>query len=259
MTKHPAIQFRDDVSSHASEFLSQIVPPERVAEAAGRLGLAVRQVAANNPGIYECDRQSVAQAIAMSALTNLYPGGVKPDVYLIPRKTKFGKQLNWQISARGLQKLASRSGWIRLVANVVHREDEYEVTLGTEEKIVHKPCGLHPTSLDEVKGFYVFGQHKDGYTVATPVPLAVVEIRRRKAISDGIWSEWPIEMGQKTAVIYAISRGHFGSFDDHSDYSAVSKYELMQHEPAEPRQRIVTDGAALLESLPAIQEATNES
>ena len=133
MTMHPATQFRDDVARLATEFLTSIVPPERVAEATGRLALAIRQAAVANDRIYQCDRQSIAQAVAMSALTGLQPGGVKPDVYLVPR----GKQLQWQVSARGLQKLAARAGWIRMVATCVHVEDEYRVVLGSDDRIDH--------------------------------------------------------------------------------------------------------------------------
>jgi phage RecT family recombinase len=251
-SKLPAAQFRDDVSHLATEFLTQIVPAERVAEATGRLALALRQVAVANPKIYECDRASIAQAVAMSALTGLQPGGVKPDVYLIPR----GRQLQWQVSARGLQKLAARAGWVRMVAQVVHLDDEYRVVLGSDDRIEHVPCGKYPTSLDEVRGVYVVGQHRDGYKVCVDVPLGAIIARKKKSQSGNVWAEWPLEMAQKTAVTYAISRGHFGALEDQSDLGLVNQHEANAYENRQPERAALThhtvDTASVLDSLPAL-------
>lgn len=249
---HPATQFRDDVARLATEFLTSIVPAERVAEATGRLALAIRQAAVANPKVYECTRQSIAQAVAMSALTGLQPGGVKPDVYLIPRKG----ELQWQVSARGLQKLAARAGWVRMVAQVVHLEDEYRVTLGSDDRIEHVPCGKYPTSLDEVRAVYVIGQHRDGYKVCVDVPMGAIMARKKKSQSGNVWSEWPLEMAQKTAVTYAISRGHFGALQDDSDLAIVQQHEPGGYDAREVERPALThhtvDTASVLESLPAL-------
>jgi recombinational DNA repair protein RecT len=253
MTKLPAAQFRDDVVHLATEFLTQIVPHERVQEATGRLALAIRQAGVANPKIYECDRQSIAQAVAMSALTGLQPGGIKPDVYLVPR----GRQLQWQVSSRGLQKLAGRAGWVRMVAQVVHVEDEYRVVLGSEDRIEHVPCGRYPANLDEVKAVYVVGQHRDGYRVCVDVPMGAIVARRKKSQSGNVWAEWPLEMAQKTAVTYAISRGHFGALDDHPDYAVIQQVESERYrEPAQAPALTAhhVDTGSVLDSLPALPE-----
>lgn len=250
--KLPAAQFRDDVVHLATEFLTSIVPPERVAEATGRLALAVRQAGVANPRIYECDRQSIAQAVAMSALTGLQPGGVKPDVYLVPR----GRQLQWQVSARGLQKLAARAGWIRMVATCVHAEDDYRVVLGSDDRIDHVPCGKYPASLEEVKAVYVVGQHRDGYKVCVDVPMGAILARKKKSQSGNVWAEWPLEMAQKTAVTYAISRGHFGALDDQPDYAIIQQVDSGSYEQRQPERPALTahtvDTASVLDSLPAL-------
>ena len=250
-SKHPATQFRDDVAHLATEFLTSIVAPERVAEATGRLALAIRQAAVANPKVYECDRQSIAQAVAMSALTGLQPGGVKPDVYLIPR----GRQLQWQVSARGLQKLFARVGWVRMVAQVVHAEDEYRVVLGTDDRIEHVPCGKYPESLADVRAIYVVGQHRDGYKVCVDVPMGAILARKKKSQSGNVWSEWPLEMAQKTAVTYAISRGHFGALEDQSDLGLVHQVESRSYDAPEARPALTqhkVDTTSVLESLPAL-------
>lgn len=255
---HPATQFRDDVARLATEFLTSIVPPERVAEATGRLALAVRQAGVANPRIYECTRQSIAQAVAMSALTNLQPGGIKPDVYLIPRMNKRENQLElqWQVSARGHQKVAARAGWVRMIAQVVHRDDEYRVTLGSDDRIEHVPCGKYPASLDEVKAVYVVGQHRDGYKVCVDVPMGAILARKKKSQKDDVWREWPLEMAQKTAVMYAINRGNFGALENDSDLALIQNHDSGAYEIKQPERPALTshtvDTASVLDSLPAL-------
>lgn len=230
--KHQAA-FADKVSQLANVFLTQIVDQERVQQASGRLALAIRQAAASNPKLYDCSLQSVAECVAKSALTGLMPGGVKPLVWLIPR----GSRLEWQVSVRGLQALAERVGWRSIVARPVHVEDHYEVILGSEDRIEHKPCGKWPANLDELRGMYVRGQHESGLTVCVDVPVGVVLARKAKSQSGNVWSQWPIEMAQARAVGWAISRGYFGSLEQSTEMSVALQQPAEEHrEPAPVRQ-----------------------
>ena len=81
---HPAHQFRNVVESKANDFLQSMVGTENGAAAAGRVALAFRQAAQTNDRLYSCEPASVAQAVALSAMTGLMPGGPLPDVYLLP-------------------------------------------------------------------------------------------------------------------------------------------------------------------------------
>jgi len=227
ITLSPAQQFAQRVESLAQTFLVQITSPERVAMATGRLALALRQAAASNPKIYECTPASVAECVAKSAMTELFPGGPQPLVYLIPR----GGKLEWQISARGLQALAGRNGWT-ITARVAHTEDTYEVVSGTVETIRHVPMGGYPTTLQEIGGVYVVGTHTSGLRVVADVPLGVIERRRKTAQSQNIWAQWPVEMAQKTAIVWAISRGYFGSLEQSEEMQYVQSSERSDTEPA---------------------------
>lgn len=228
----PQAQFAARVQTYALDFLAAIAPPDKVQQAAGRIGLALRKAAIKQPKLYSCDAKSVANAIAMSALTGIYPGGAKPLVDLIPR----GTSLEWQISARGLQALAQRvGGWI-ITATPVHVEDVYEVTLGTVQEVKHVPCGKGATTKQDLAAVYVVGSHKDWPRVIVPVPLDT--IWRRSSGTD-VWQKWPVEMAQKTAVIYAISRGHFGALEAEPEFSAIADYQDTHREsaPARPSAR----------------------
>jgi recombinational DNA repair protein RecT len=224
----PQAQFAARVNSYALDFLAAIAPPDKVQQAAGRIGLALRKAAIKQPKLYSCDAKSVANAIAMSALTGIYPGGAKPLVDLIPR----GNNLEWQISARGLQALAQRvGGWI-ITATPVHVEDVYEVTLGTEQHIKHIPCGKGATTWLNLAAVYVVGTHKDWPRVIVPVPLDII---RQRSTSTEAWTKWPVPMAQKTAVIYTISRGHFGALEAEPEFSAIADYQDTHRESAPAR------------------------
>ena len=233
--KHQAA-FADKVSQLANAFLTQLVGPEKVEQASGRLALAIRQAAASNPKLYDCSLQSVAECVAKSALTGLMPGGVKPLVYLIPRSNR----LEWQVSARGLQALAERVGWRSLTARPVHADDLYEVILGSEERIVHKPSGKWAETFESLQGMYVKGTHESGMVVCVDVPIGVIRARKAVSQSGSVWSKWPIEMAQKTAVAWAISRGYFGSLEQSTEMSVALSQPVEDHRPqiaARPQPR----------------------
>jgi recombinational DNA repair protein RecT len=228
---NPAQKFALTVQGLANSFLSQITDPEQVQKAAGRLALALRKVATTNKAIYECSPESVAHCVAMSALTGLMPGGVKPDVYLIPRKGS----LEWQVSVRGLQTLATMNGWQSVTARPVHVDDVYEVIGGDEERIVHKPCRRWPASPAELAGMYVVATPHVGPVVRVDVPLGVIEARRKKAQTDAIWRDWFVEMAQKTAIGWVISRGYLGSLERSPEMQAISEYETPHREATPAR------------------------
>ena len=107
----PAQQYGRSVESLAMRELEKVLGSEEGKKAAARTALAFRATALANPTVYECDAGSVASCVAISALTNLMPGGPNPDCYLVPRRVKGQQTLNWMISHRGLQKLATRAGY----------------------------------------------------------------------------------------------------------------------------------------------------
>ncbi len=73
------------VSGEARRHLIEVLGSEVGRRAAARVGLAFQSSAARNPKLYECHPDSVAAAVALSAMYDLMPGGPVPDVYLIPR------------------------------------------------------------------------------------------------------------------------------------------------------------------------------
>ena len=248
--KHQAA-FADKVSQLANAFLAQLVGPERVEQASGRLALAIRQAAASNPKLYDCSLQSVAECVAKSALTGLMPGGVKSLVWLIPR----GNRLEWQVSARGLQALAERQGWRSLTARPVHVDDHYEVVMGTEERIDHRPSGNWPESMDKLKAMYVKGTHASGLVVCADVPIGVIMARRAVGQSGNVWTKWPVEMAQKTAVGWAIARGYFGSLEQSDEMAVALQAPAEEHREAAPARQSQRPAAIAYEADASVYDA----
>ena len=154
---HPAHQFRNVVESKANDFLQAMVGTENGAAAAGRVALAFRQAAQTNDRLYSCEPASVAQAVALSAMTGLMPGGPLPDVYLLPR----GRNLQWQVSHRGFAKLAARNG-VRLRTKAVFKDDVFNVIEGTEHSLEHVPDLTAKQSWDALVAVYVVAHYPDG-------------------------------------------------------------------------------------------------
>ena len=219
----PAEAFRRTVESTATSFLKAMVGEERAREAAGKLSVALRQLGLTTPKLYECTQESVAQSIAMCALTGLNPGGAYPGCYLIPRNqsvnTANGWQkvmrMNWQLSWRGMLSLAKRAGW-DVRCYVVHREEPLELSYEPEPRVTYRPNpDVAVTKWDELRGCVVYATNRDrGITEAMWVPRAIIEARRDASETyknsdrkDSVWHLWPVEMAMKAAIRYAVSRG----------------------------------------------------
>lgn len=241
---HPAIRFRNVVEGKATEFLHSMIGSAAGDEAAGRVALAFRQSAQANDKMYSCDPASVAQAVALSAITGLMPGGPLPDVYLIPRKN----QLQWQVSHRGFARLAARSG-VRLRTKAVFMDDDFSVREGTDPELNHTPNLDAEQSWDTLRAIYVVAHYPNGDKDFVVIRKADIEKRRansdsfRRSGSSSVWGKWPIEMALKTGIRYAISRGlvpldadgstayqHDGEQDASSSSPSVAVAEITQEE-----------------------------
>ena len=112
----PALAYRRQASALAKGILTDWVGEDRAAEASGRISAALSAAAASAKKpeeFYACTPQSVATCVAVSALTGVMPStGATSLAYLIPRRARKGEppQLTYQLSHRGLNALARRSG-----------------------------------------------------------------------------------------------------------------------------------------------------
>lgn len=182
-----------------------VVGNESLAEARRHLWLAFGR---GSPDLFKCSDQSIAYAIALSAMSGLYPGDMYPDVWLIPRKNRKTNTLecNWQMSARGYQTLAYRAKY-RVRAFVVHHHDVFKLSQGTvSPSIIHDPETDTEGTWETVKCAYITVVDTEGHLEFAVLRKDQLQKRRDKAQRDNVWSEWPEEMIMKTMHAYAGAR-----------------------------------------------------
>jgi len=229
-------QYRAQVQHQAEAQLIEILGTREGKAASARVGLAFAAAAraAKKPEVlYQCSPESVGTAVAMSALTGLMPGGPHPAVWLVPKRSHGTWHMQWWLSHRGIATLALRHGY-QVMAVPVALTDHLEIEFG--EVVAHTPNGDYPEDLAELAGVYLtIRTIETGVVLCRPwMPLAAIEQRRRKALTDDIWQAWPLEMAAKTALHWAMARGMLPI--EGLDLEAALAHEHAQVEAADPKQ-----------------------
>lgn len=115
------------------------LPKHMTADRLARIALTeVRK----NPKLAQCDQPSFLGAIMQCAALGLEPGGALGHCYLLPfeNRRKGITEVQFIVGYRGMLDLARRSGQIvSLEARAVYEKDHFEVELGLDSKIVHRP------------------------------------------------------------------------------------------------------------------------
>lgn len=174
-----------------------------------RLIRLLLSAASRNPKIMQCTPQSILQFCMKCAETGLEPigaGGCWP----IPRSNKQTKcmELTFLPDYRGLLNAARRAGCIRDgYAEAVYAGDAFNVELGLEQKITHKPAR---NGRGELEAAYVVLVMPDGSKRAVVMYREEIESIRNQSSeawrSDGNtpWKTYPAEMWKKTVVRRAM-------------------------------------------------------
>lgn len=176
----------------------------------------------SNPRLQECDPLSFFAAVIKSSQLGLELGLIG-EAYLIPYKVKGRMEATFQPSYRGLRKLAKNSGDVRsIVAHCVYENDEANISLGTENLLVHKPLMVGPRG--QLSWVYAVITYKDGSKDFFPMTREeVLHVRDNFSKSYKDWLKqpnWPngdpkdkpawvsseAEMWRKTAIIRACKQ-----------------------------------------------------
>ena len=201
--------------------LPRHMDPERMV----RIGVtAYRQT----PLLTRCDPASVFGAVIQSAQLGLEVG-LLGEAYLVPFKTRKKDGGQWVETYecqlipgyQGLMKLARNSGQIKdIYAHEVRENDEFELELGSERRLRHRPLMRHgfPAPDDErgeITGFYAVAVFKDGTFTFEAMNLqsverirdrsngwkaAVASAKRKGKENTSPWATDFVPMGCKTAI-----------------------------------------------------------
>ena len=178
-----------------------------------RFVAAVKTALHTVPGLTECDRRSVVMACMKCAGDGLVPDG--RDAILVVGTTKkdgqWVKQAQYWPMVQGLQKIAYRSGFVtRLDARLVHQGDVFELTLGSDARIVHKP--VFGEARGDIVGAYAVATLKNAspYVEWMELEELVAIMRRSKGFNKqdnepkGPWLTDFGEMARKTVMRRAL-------------------------------------------------------
>lgn len=204
----PEQQFAVLVRNTALKQMSELLGSEKGQKAAQAVTMAflAAMKSSKDPGAFlRADPSSIAACVAMSAQTDLFPGGPNPVVYLVPQSG----EIQWRITHRGLCVLAARAGY-NVMAVPVGSSDHIVVGFGEATEHRADPAN-HVDSLEDLVGVIVVVRRNGDGDVLTRawVPRAVIEKRRgvSRMSNKGPWKDWPVEMAQKTAILYTAARG----------------------------------------------------
>jgi recombination protein RecT len=153
--------------------------------------------------LLEADPLSLLTSVRTAATLGLEPTGVLGDGAIIARRDRNqgGKKIaTFQPMYRGLMRLARSSGQVASMdAAIVYENDEFDITRGTEPRILHRP------TLDDdmggVKGAYAFAKLTSGELIVRYWPTSkLIRHRDRFAKDSAFWKNHPEPMMMKTVV-----------------------------------------------------------
>lgn len=243
----PQQQFGRTVSALAEKGLQEMFGSENGRAAAARVAVAFRAAtaAAKDPSsLYKCSPESVASCMALSAMTQIMPGGPYPGCYLVPKAGALG----WWISARGIKTLAQRAG------QTIHTFpyftfdavdiDEFEQTMRLDKGEGDRD------DYSKLMGIVVLV--RDATTGAKRAMVNItreqIEKRRKKSTQPNgdSWRDWPMEMALKTAIKYAAARGDV-VFDDVGNVTMQRDADVIDvpHTEVNPPRQLTAGMSAL--------------
>lgn len=208
-------QFVDRITTQVIAAMPLTIPDQDLKRARARFRVAFSADA--QQALQECSPESVARAIVLSAMSGLYPGGPRPDVWLIPRRNKHkgnALEAQWQMSFRGYIRLARRAGW-ELEPVLVFAGEVFEIQEGDKPSLKHIRNLDLPKTWDTLRYGYirVFPEGKREQARIAYLTKDEIQKRRNKAQDQSIWNEWPLEMAYKTLCHYAGNRELFPTDD----------------------------------------------
>ena len=180
--------------------LPKHLTPERLIQVA-------TAVLTKNPELYKCTPQSVVGAVMESSILGLDPTPEFGQCYFVPYYNSKTKTLEaqFQLGYRGMISLAKRTGEIsNIFAYVIHENDDYEIELGINPVIKHKPNLDNPGKMIMAYAVVIFKDGSKQFEVMTKRQIMMIKARSKS--KDSKFSPWNAdenseeEMWRKTVL-----------------------------------------------------------
>ncbi len=196
-----------------------------------RFRAVVLNTMVRNPDLQQASLESVLDAIRVSATLKLEPTGILGEGYIL----KYGSTAQFEAGYRGLMKLARRSGQVAAMdAQVVYTRDPFDIQLGTEPRIDHRPTVEGERG--GYRGVYAWARLTTGELVIewmTDVDVqAVRKVSRNGSGANSPWVNHYGEMARKTVIKRLMKRLPLGA-----DAEYALRYEAEQDATPEPTRR----------------------
>lgn len=176
-----------------------------------RLRSSVVRLAADskNTKLFECDPQSLIEAIKQAAAYGWEIGGVLGHCYLVP----YSGSVQMQPGYKGMLDLAYRSGAVTGVCvECVHDGDVFEVEFGDSDKITHKPSMAQDRHQQRITHVYAIIRMNNGDVARAVMTRDQVDAHKQQYSktwqkADSAWSTAWEAMAKKTLLLQVMRRG----------------------------------------------------
>jgi recombination protein RecT len=191
-----------------------------------------------SPDLQTASLESILDSVRVAATLRLEPTGILGEGYIV----KYKNTAQFEAGYRGLMKLARRSGQIDTMdSQVVYAADEFQIELGTEPRILHRPSTEGERG--NFRGAYAYARLTNGELVIEWMTMADLEsVRKSSRNSSGEHSPWvnhPGEMYRKTVIKRLMKRLPLGT---DGELALTHEAELdSQEQPARQPSPQVTD------------------
>lgn len=147
--------------------------------------------------LQRCSKESILLSLVAAAQLGLEPSGVKGEAYIVPYKTTATLIPGY----RGLVKLARESG-ITISAQVVYEGDQFDIELGSDPKVTHRPCLTGERG--DIVGAYAVASGDDIGLEVEWMPRSDLDKIRRSAMrgqkESPAYAEWADQMFRKAPI-----------------------------------------------------------
>lgn len=150
---------------------------------------------ARGDALRKCTPESIYLGLLACAVTGLEPGALKGEAYLVP----FKGEATFMVGYRGIIKMARRSRGVAAIwSNVVYEGDEFDVDLGSANRIVHRPrLGARGQN---IVAAYAIARMTNGQDEIELMDREDLDAVRKAGQNGPAWKDWEDQMMRKSPL-----------------------------------------------------------
>lgn len=172
------------ISSRRDAFAAVLPAHMRAILSPERLIKIVQSALSRQPFLLKCTPQSLVKCLMQSAEMGLELNGIMGEAYAVPfwnNKIR-GYEATFIPGYKGLAQIAYRSGSVKKIdARVIHEGDTYDVEMGLEERLVHRPQLEGAAAKRGIIAVYAVAELTDGVKKFDLMTKAEVEAIRERS------------------------------------------------------------------------------